>query len=142
MQLIDVTEIRCFIVLINTVSILILFEYTSYTQFRFSSDFVKSTISLMGHWTDLKYNYRNFYKWWCQLGQNYCSLEFSVNATTGGIGLLLNLHALKTLNSIERIQLRTCILFNSNSSTIIISCYSPTNANDETDIINKLSSFA
>ena len=40
------------------------------------------------------------------------------------------------LNSVERIQLRMIYaLFDSNPCTIIVSCYSPTNASDETDII-------
>ena len=37
-----------------------------------------------------------------------------------------------------------CVSFNGNTSTTIISCYNPTNASDETDVITfyyKLSSF-
>ena len=41
----------------------------------------------------------------------------------------------KSLNSIERTQLRMmCALFNGKLSTNFVSCYSPTNAGDETDI--------
>ena len=59
--------------------------------------------------------------------------------------LLLSPHALKSLNSIKKIQLRIMVgTFNSNPSTTIISCYSPTNVNDEMDFItfyNELSSL-
>ena len=52
----------------------------------------------------------------------------SVNATGGGIGILIGPRALKTLNSIERIQPRImAATFNGNPRAIIISCYSPTN---------------
>ena len=59
--------------------------------------------------------------------------------------MLIGPHALKLLNSIEKIKpkmmVATC---NGNPSTMIISCYSPTNACDETDLItfyNELSSL-
>ena len=57
--------------------------------------------------------------------------------------MLIGQRALKSLNSIEKIKPRVmAATFNSNPSTIIISCYSPTNVSDETDLIafyNKLS---
>ena len=60
----------------------------------------------------------------------------SVNADIGGIGILLSPCALKSLNSIKRTQPRImCVPFNSNHSTTIMTCYSPTNASDEIDII-------
>ena len=63
----------------------------------------------------------------------------------GGVGMLLSHCALKSLNSIEKIQPRIIVAtFNSSPSTKIISCYSPTNASDETDLIifyNELSSL-
>ena len=69
----------------------------------------------------------------------------SVNAVIGGVGMLLIPLILKSLNNIEKIQPRMIIAtFNSNPSTIIISCYSPTNASDEMDLItyyNELSSL-
>ena len=49
--------------------------------------------------------------------------------------------ALKSLNSIEKIQPRTMIAtFNGNPSATII-CYSPTNVSEETDLYNELSSL-
>ena len=59
--------------------------------------------------------------------------------------MLLSLHALKSLNSIEKTQSRIMsVTFNSNPSTTITSSYSPTNSSDELDITifyNELSSF-
>ena len=61
----------------------------------------------------------------------------------GGIGI--GPHALKSLNSIDIIQPRMMVAtFNGNPCTTIISCYSPTNVSDETDLItfyNELSSL-
>ena len=60
------------------------------------------------------------------------------------VGMLFSPHALKLLNSIEKIQPRMMVAtFNGNPSTTIIACYSSTNANDETDLItyNVLSSL-
>ena len=58
----------------------------------------------------------------------------SVNATVGGVGILIGHRALKTLNSIERIQPRMLTAtFNGNLRATIISCYSPTNVSDETE---------
>ena len=49
--------------------------------------------------------------------------------------MLIGPRALKSLNSIEKIQPRVMVtMFNSNPSTTIISYYSPTNASDETDL--------
>ena len=60
------------------------------------------------------------------------------------IGMLISSCALKSLNSIKKIQLRMMVaMFNGNPSTTIF-CYSPTNVSDETDLIafyNKLSSL-
>ena len=59
----------------------------------------------------------------------------SVNAKIGGIGMLTGPWALKSLNSIEKIQLRIMVAtFNSNPSATVI-CYSPTNISEETDLI-------
>ena len=69
----------------------------------------------------------------------------SVNATISGVGMLIRPWALKSLNSIEKIQPRMMVaLFNDNPSTTILSCYSPTNVSEEMDLItlyNKLSSL-
>ena len=52
----------------------------------------------------------------------------SVNAAVGGVGLLIGPRALKTLNSVEKIQPRMmAATFNGNPRATIISCYSPTN---------------
>ena len=60
----------------------------------------------------------------------------SVNATIEGIGMLIRPRALKSQNSIEKIQLRMMVdTFNGKLSATIISCYSPTNGSKETDFI-------
>ena len=60
----------------------------------------------------------------------------SVNATVGGVGMLIGPRALKTLNSIERIQSRMmAATFNGNPKATIISCYSPTNVSEETELV-------
>ena len=68
-----------------------------------------------------------------------------VNATIGGVGMLIGPRALKSLNSIEKIQLRmTAATFNGNPCATIISCYCPTIVSEKTDFItyyNELSSL-
>ena len=60
----------------------------------------------------------------------------SVNTTVGGVRMLIGPRALKTLNSIERIQPRMmAATFNGNPRAIIISCYSPTNVSEETELV-------
>ena len=60
----------------------------------------------------------------------------SVNAIVGGVGILIGPRALKSLNSIERIQRRMMVAtFNGNPRATIISCYSPTNVSEETELI-------
>ena len=60
----------------------------------------------------------------------------SVNATVGGVGILIGPGALTSLNSIERIQPRIIVaIFNGNPRAAIISCYSPTNVSVETELI-------
>ena len=60
----------------------------------------------------------------------------SVNASVGGVGILIGPRALKTLNSIERIQSRMmAATFNGNPKATIISCYSPTNVSEETELV-------
>ena len=50
--------------------------------------------------------------------------------------MLIGPRALKSLNSIERIQPRMMVAtFNGNPSAIIISCYSPTNVSEETELM-------
>ena len=60
----------------------------------------------------------------------------SVNATVGGIGMLIGPSALKTLNNIERIQRRMmAATFNGNPRATIISCYSSTNFSEESELV-------
>ena len=60
----------------------------------------------------------------------------SVNATVGGVGILIGPRALKILNSIERIQPRMLTAtFNGNPRATIISCYNPTNVSEETELV-------
>ena len=60
----------------------------------------------------------------------------SVNAAVGGVGLLIGPRALKTLNSVKKIQPRMmAATFNGNPRATIISCYSPTNVSEETELV-------
>ena len=60
----------------------------------------------------------------------------SVNAAIGGVGLLIGPRALKTLNSVKKIQPRMmAATFNGNPRATIISCYSPTNVSEETELV-------
>ena len=60
----------------------------------------------------------------------------TVNAAVGGVGLLIGPRALKTLNSVEKIQPRMmAATFNGNPRATIISCYSPTNVSEETELV-------
>ena len=60
----------------------------------------------------------------------------SVNATVGGVRMLIGPRALKTLNSIERIQPRMlAATFNGNTRATIISCYSPNNVSEEIELV-------
>ena len=68
-----------------------------------------------------------------------------VNATIGGLGILIGPRVLQSLNSIEKIQPRMMVaMFNGNPSAKIISCYNPINVSEETYLIafyNELSSL-
>ena len=56
--------------------------------------------------------------------------------SAGGVGILIGPRALKTLNSIEKIQPRMmAATFNGNPRATIISCYSPTNVSEETELV-------
>ena len=61
-----------------------------------------------------------------------------------GVGMLIGPQALKSLNSIEKIQRMMVAILNGNPSATIISCYNPTNVGEETDFItvyNEVSSL-
>ena len=74
---------------------------------------------------------------WQWLVARHCiRMENSVNAAVGGVGLLIGPRALKTLNSVEKIQPRImAATFNGNPRATIISCYSPTNVSEETELV-------
>ena len=66
----------------------------------------------------------------------------SVNAAVGGVGLLIEPRALKTLNSIEKIQPKMmAATFNGNPRATIIPCYSPTNVSEETELVTFYDEF-
>ena len=61
----------------------------------------------------------------------------SVNATIGGVGLLLSPRAKASLNYVTKVSSRIITAtFNSNPNLTIISCYSPTNCSDLEDVEN------
>ena len=79
------------------------------------------------HW---RYHISGNWQW---MDANHC---IGINATVGGSGMLIGPRALKTLNSIERIQTRMlAATFNDNPSATIMSCYSPTNTSEETELV-------
>ena len=60
----------------------------------------------------------------------------SINAMIRDLGMLIGPWTLKSLNWLEKIQPRMVVAaFNGNPSATIISCYSPTNFSEETDLI-------
>ena len=59
----------------------------------------------------------------------------SVNASTGGIGMLVSSTAYNALGSVEKISPRIMVAtFNGNPQTTVICCYSPTNVSDEAEV--------
>ena len=59
----------------------------------------------------------------------------SVNATVGGVGLLLSARAKASLNYVSKVSSRIITAtFNSNPSLTVMSCYSPTNCSDIDDV--------
>ena len=74
---------------------------------------------------------------WQWMVANHCiGIENSVNAAVGGVGLLIGPRALKMLISMEKIQPRMmAATFNGNPRATIISCYSPTNVSEETELV-------
>ena len=86
---------------------------------------------------EYRYHYNELELKYCDTGNGRTFIlvsgwKISINASIGGVGMLLNLHVLKSLNSIEGTSLRImCATFNGNPRTTVVSCYSPTNTNDE-----------
>ena len=63
------------------------------------------------------------------------ALKNSANPAIGDLGMLLRGHPLKSLNSVEKIQLKMkCASFDCNPCTTIVSGNSPTSTNDEIEI--------
>ena len=59
----------------------------------------------------------------------------SVNASIGGIAMLLSPDTYQAMNSIESISPRILVAnFNGNPQTTVISCYSPTNVQEEIEV--------
>ena len=59
----------------------------------------------------------------------------TVNASTGGIGMLVSPNAYNALASVEKISSRIMVAtFNGNPQTTIICCYSPTNVSDAAEV--------
>ena len=77
-----------------------------------------------------------------RLSQHFVTSHNSIwnlysNVFIGGVEILLSPCALKSLNDKKKIQPRMVVAAcNGNPCTTIISCYSPINASDETDLIN------
>ena len=64
------------------------------------------------------------------------SWKNSVNASIGGIGILLSPRAQKSLNQVEKISDRIIIAsFNGNPKASVVCCYSPMECSDEQDAI-------
>ena len=85
-------------------------------------------------------------RYWQWMDASHCiSMKNSVNATVGGMGILIGPRALKSLNSVERMQPRMMIAtLNINPRATIISCHSPTNVSEETELaafLDELSSL-
>ena len=77
--------------------------------------------------TDIK---EHTYDKWKLLTLSAC--KNSINAATGGIGMLVSSQAYNTIASVEMISPRIMIVnFQGNPHTSVISCYSPTNISDE-----------
>ena len=73
----------------------------------------------------IKYVYDTVWEW-----------KNSVNATVGGVGILIGPSALKSLKSIERKKPRMMVAtFKGNPRARIIICYSPTNVSEETELV-------
>ena len=81
------------------------------------------------HTKDIKYH---------ETGNGWSLVTVSAwkNSVNAAVGLLIGPRALKTLNSIEKIQPRMmAATFSVNPRATIISCYSPTNVSEETEPI-------
>ena len=67
---------------------------------------------------------------------NCISMEKLCQCHGRRVGILIGPRALKTLNNIERIKLRIMTAtFNGNPRITIISCHSPTNVSEETELV-------
>ena len=67
---------------------------------------------------------------------SHCISIEKLNATIEGVGMLIGPRALKSLNSVKKIQPRMMVAtFYGNSRATIISCYSTVNVSEETELI-------
>ena len=93
---------------------------------------------------DVQLQYHKLSKGWTFISSS--AWKNSMNSTIGGVGMLLSPHAISSMNSIEKILPRMMVAtFNGNPCATVISCYSPTNVNNEEDVIDfyhELSSLA
>ena len=84
------------------------------------------------HWEDIRYHDTG--NRWTFVSASAWKKK-SVNAI-GGVGILIRQRALKSLNSLKKIQPRMMVAtFNANPSATIISCCSSPNVSEETDLI-------
>ena len=82
---------------------------------------------------DITLKYHDLEKGWCMISAS--AWKNSVNATIGGVGILLSPKAKNCLNNIEMISKRIVIAtFQSNPKLTVISCYSPTNVSILEDV--------
>ena len=86
------------------------------------------------HHPDLELKHTDVGKGWTVISAS--AWKNSQNATIGGVGILLSPKALKSLQNIEKITPRIVVAtFNGNPATTVISCYSPTNISEESDVL-------
>ena len=75
--------------------------------------------------------------WQWMVARHCIRMEKHCQHRSRRVGLLIGPRALKTLNSIEKIQPRMMApTFNGNPRATIISYYSPTNVSEETELVN------
>lgn len=84
---------------------------------------------------EINLKYHELGKGWTFISAS--AVKNTANATIGGVGFLLSPHAMRSLNSIEKITSRIIVAtFNGNPVPSIISCYSPTNTTVEQEVID------
>ena len=80
--------------------------------------------------------YQILRNWQWMVARHCIGMEKLCQRRSRRAGLLIGPRALKTLNSIEKIQPRMmAATFNGNPRATIISCYSPTNVSEENELV-------